>query len=116
MTSTTSRFWRTSGDVVRRRRDVRSIKYSLKDSSVDGCVSAGAPFFFAYDLFSPQNLVNLYTGIGFDNATVWLYATNVFIKLYVQNQTSSADAAHPAAFVPVRPRTIGLSVEYEFGC
>src|SRR5262249_2830696 len=61
---------------------------------------------------APQNLVDVYVGLGIKNSTVRLYGTNVLNdKSYPS--PFGGDLQHPQ-FLTIRPRTIGLSLDYVF--
>jgi iron complex outermembrane receptor protein len=61
----------------------------------------------------PQNIVDLYTGMAMQTLKLRLYARNVFNN---QSYTGLLFINNPQEprFVPVQPRTIGLSADYQF--
>lgn len=61
----------------------------------------------------PQNIVNLYTGLTIAQIALRLYATNAFNNRSYTGAPFLVDPTKPW-FVPIQPRTIGLSVDYQF--
>jgi outer membrane receptor protein involved in Fe transport len=61
----------------------------------------------------PQNIVDLYTGLATQTLKLRLYARNVFNN---QSYTGLLFINNPQEprFVPVQPRTLGLSADYQF--
>jgi len=61
----------------------------------------------------PQNIVDLYAGLTVRDFTARLYATNVF-----NNRSYSGllfiSQSQFVRYVPIQPRTIGVSVDYRF--
>ena len=82
--------------------------YRYKDAVVNQFEHTGEPL-----PIGPQDIVNLYGGLAIRTLTVRLFATNVFNSKSYAGLPYIADPTRPA-FVPVQPRTIGLSVDYLF--
>jgi iron complex outermembrane recepter protein len=61
----------------------------------------------------PQSLVDLYAGLAIQKITLRLYGKNVFNKDSYSGVIFVNDPDKPQ-FVPIQPRTIGLSMDYKF--
>jgi iron complex outermembrane receptor protein len=81
--------------------------YRYRDMVLSQFVNSTAPV-----PLGPQNIVDLYTGLQMSRVTTRLYAKNVF-----NNDSYSGllllVGPNPSV-VPVQPRTIGVSVDYQF--
>lgn len=62
--------------------------------------------------FATENLLDLYAGFMAKRTTLRIYATNVFNKLAFQSTDGGTTQA--PLLVPIRPRTVGVSVDYRF--
>lgn len=60
-----------------------------------------------------QSLVDAYAGLEMSSVTVKIYGTNIFDDRSYSGLLYLTDIQRPR-FVPVQPRTIGLSVDYRF--
>jgi outer membrane receptor protein involved in Fe transport len=61
----------------------------------------------------PQNVVDLYTGLELQSFTLRLYGKNVFNNKSYSGLMYVSDPQN-AKFVPIQPRTFGLSLDYQF--
>jgi outer membrane receptor protein involved in Fe transport len=86
--------------------------YRYRDVAFNGYASATDPLDPALPM-GPQNIFGLYTGIRLNQTTVRLYGLNVFNNRSYTGLLYLQDPAHPT-MNPVQPRTIGLSIEYQF--
>lgn len=82
--------------------------YRYRGSVVNQFAHTSNPF-----PIGPQNLVDLYAGLRISKATMRLYATNIFNKRAYAGLLYAVDSQHPE-YVPVQPRTVGLSLDYAF--
>lgn len=82
--------------------------YRYRDAVVNQFVHTRHPFPLV-----PQNIVDLYTGLAMRDVTMRLYAANVLNNRSYAGLLYVDDPKTPK-FVPVQPRTIGLSVDYRF--
>src|SRR5262249_2303457 len=60
----------------------------------------------------PQNIVDLHAGLALQATTLRLYVTNVFNNQSYASLFYDGNHASPI-FVPIQPRTIGISVDYQ---
>jgi iron complex outermembrane receptor protein len=60
----------------------------------------------------PQNIVDLYTGLRMQQLTLRLYGKNIFNNRSYSGLAFLSDPTLPR-FIPIQPRTIGLSVDYK---
>jgi outer membrane receptor protein involved in Fe transport len=81
--------------------------YRYKDAVVNQLEHTGDPF-----PLGPQNIADVYTGLTLRDVTIRLYATNVFNNRSYVGLLYVDDPTRPV-FVPLKPRTIGLSVDYQ---
>jgi iron complex outermembrane receptor protein len=82
--------------------------YSYRDGIVNQFASSGSPL-----PIGPQNIVDLYAGLKMDHVTMRLYGKNVFNNESYTGLLYAVDLTKPV-FVPIQPRTIGLSVDYRY--
>ena len=61
----------------------------------------------------PQNIVDVYTGLKLKRLALRLYGKNVFDDRSYTGLSAVSNPAMPK-FVPIQPRTIGLSADYQF--
>lgn len=83
------------------------VSYLYRDKVDNQFAGSGQPY-----EQGPQNKVNFYTGIGVRNLTVKLYATNVTND---RAYSGVSYGANYTSYVPIQPRTIGISADYKFG-
>ena len=81
--------------------------YRYKDTYSDNFTSAPR------DVFPAQNLLDLSAGLTVKAMALRIYSTNVFNKLAFMGGLPGGTAQVPF-LVPIRPRTVGLSVDYKF--
>ena len=91
-----------------RYRDKVDNQFGHTGAIPDDPSSVGSPY-----AMGPQNTVNLYTGLGVQNLTVKLYATNVFNDRAYSGLLYSPNPAF-VRYVPIQPRTVGLGLECRF--
>lgn len=84
------------------------VTYSYRDSVVNQFAGSGYPF-----PSPPQSTVDLYTGMALQNLTLKLTIRNVFNDRSYSGLLYVTDSSLPR-YVPVLPRTIGLSADYRF--
>lgn len=82
--------------------------YRYRDAIVNLLEHTGTPV-----PMGPQNLVDVYTGLTMRKLTWRLTGSNVFNNHSYAGLILLSNPSMPE-FVPVRPRTIGLSVDYQF--
>jgi iron complex outermembrane receptor protein len=82
--------------------------YRYRDKVVNQFVGTGQPL-----PVGPQNIVDLYTSLVINQVSARLYAKNVFANQSYTGLLYIFDPKQPM-FVPVQPRTIGLTVDYQF--
>jgi iron complex outermembrane recepter protein len=82
--------------------------YRYRDSVVSQFEGTGNP-----EPMHPQNIVDAYAGLGIQQLSFRLYGKNIFNN---NSYTGLFYLTNPKLpqFVPVQPRTIGLSVDYKF--
>jgi iron complex outermembrane recepter protein len=82
--------------------------YRYRDSVVSQFAGTGLPL-----PMGPQNIVDTYAGLTVQNVSFRLYGKNIFNN---QSYTGLYYLTNPKLpqFVPIQPRTIGLSVDYNF--
>jgi iron complex outermembrane receptor protein len=82
--------------------------YRYKDAVVNQFEHTGQPL-----PMGPQNIVDLYTGLATEGVRIRLYGTNICNNRSYAGLLYIDDPTKPE-FVPVQPRAIGLSVDYQF--
>jgi len=82
--------------------------YRYRDKILNQFVTTRAPY-----PVGPQNVVDLYTGFVTGKLTTRVYAQNLFNDHSYSGLLLLTYPQSPA-FVPIQPRTIGLSVDYQF--
>ena len=87
--------------------------YKYKDALIDNFSSTDGLLGIPTDHFAVQNLVDLSAGLTAKTTTLRIYATNVFNRLLF-NGVSAGGSGQIPYFVPVQPRTVGLSVDHKF--
>jgi iron complex outermembrane receptor protein len=82
--------------------------YRYRDSLVSQFAGTGQPL-----PMGPQNIIDAYAGLTVQNVSFRLYGKNIFNN---QSYTGLYYLTNPKLpqFVPIQPRTIGLSVDYKF--
>ena len=80
--------------------------YRYRDAVVNQFAHTGEPL-----PLGPQNIADLYGGVVIRGITIRLFATNVFNNRSYNGLLDLADPSE-ATFVPIQPRTIGLSLDY----
>jgi outer membrane receptor protein involved in Fe transport len=91
-----------------RRQFLLGAGYRYKDAVVNQFAGTGNPL-----PVGPQNVVDLYTGFVMNQVSARLYAKNVFNNRSYMGLEGIYEPEGPM-FVPVQPRTIGLSLDYRF--
>jgi iron complex outermembrane recepter protein len=84
------------------------VSYRYKDSILNQFAHTSFPA-----PLGPQNIADLYTGLSIQNLTIRLYGKNIFNDRSYLGSLYLNDTTRPA-FVPLQPRTIGLSLHYAF--
>jgi iron complex outermembrane receptor protein len=82
--------------------------YRYRDKVVNQFAGTGEPL-----PIGPQNIVDVHTGLVMNKVSARLYGKNVFNNRSYMGLLYLADPQRPM-FVPVQPRTIGLSFDYSF--
>jgi outer membrane receptor protein involved in Fe transport len=82
--------------------------YRYRDTVVSQFAGSGEPL-----PIGPQNIVDLYAGVMLNHVTARLYAKNVFDNRSYMGLLNITNPKMPM-FVPVQPRTIGISLDYQF--
>jgi outer membrane receptor protein involved in Fe transport len=82
--------------------------YRYRDSVVSQFAGTGLPL-----PMGPQNIIDAYAGLSVQNVSFRLYGKNIFNN---HSYTGLYYLTNPnlPQFVPIQPRTIGLSVDYKF--
>ncbi|HEY2529193.1 MAG TPA: hypothetical protein VGJ20_14805, partial [Xanthobacteraceae bacterium] len=82
--------------------------YRYRDKVVSQFEGTGHP-----EPMGPQNIFDVYAGIKVHGTSYSLYGKNIFNN---QSYTGLYYLTNPVLpqFVPVQPRTIGISVDYKF--
>lgn len=108
--SLTADFTRPVGDTTTL---LLGASYRYRDGIVNQFPLAAGPAADPAAPIGPQNIVDIYGGLAIADLTLRLYATNVaddqsYAGLFYLN-----DLQRPK-FVPVQPRTLGFSIDYQF--
>lgn len=82
--------------------------YRYKDKVYNNFAGSGTP-----DIMGPQNVVDLYGGVDFKSLQAKLYLKNASNDRSFTGLLYSVDPTKPV-YVPIQPRTIGISVDYKF--
>jgi outer membrane receptor protein involved in Fe transport len=94
------------------------LSYRYRDTVFNGfpsstSLTSGAPLAVP---MGPQNVVNAYAGVQMAHARIKVFATNLFNNYSFTGQFIDALINNPrqAQLTPEQPRTIGLSVDYNY--
>jgi len=82
--------------------------YRYKDGAYNQFKSSAYPY-----PMGPQNLVDLYGGVQLEKLTVRVYGQNVTNNHSYTGLVYAVDPTRPM-FVPIKPFTVGLSLDYRF--